>query len=323
MRRTLALLVLTVALAAPTVAEAAERRIAEGEAYGISTYRGWVTWTVSDNRVVLWRGSPRAFVQPDGGASGVRGARIGSDARGRTSIVFVRCATAVPGDVAHYRDCKVVRRLLATGAESTMLVTADSYDLYAPELDQGSLAVTFGRRAAGERPTLREFSTARGELRLSGDNPADIDSDRGRLVYTAFRGETFPGSYSVARAIDLRSRRPRYRTLAAYDGSDEDGRIPGASVTSFDGAASDGRYAYWLRTTLRDSVAASTFEVWRADLDTPKATVTKTTLERWPRSIAVSGGRIYYTGDPEVARGVFEVTDPTWVDTGLTTPVNS
>jgi hypothetical protein len=319
MRRTLAVAVVIAALAAPATAGSAERRIAEGEAYGISTYRGWVMWTTSNTRLVLWRGSPRAFAQPDSGVSGPEGARLGSDIRGRTAVVFSRCATGT-GEFSHYRDCDVIRRNLVTGAERSLLEVEDSNDVHAPELDQGALAVTFARRSQGERPSLRLFPPAGRERRLSADEPSETDIDRGRLAYVAAREFGFQNAFWVARAIDLRTRRPRYRTLATHDGRDADGRIPGTTVSSFDGAASDGRHAYWLRADLRDSLATSTFEVWRADLDHPSTTVTKATLERPAVSIAVGGGRIYYTG--RYGGGVFEVRDPPWVDTGLTTPVN-
>jgi hypothetical protein len=321
MRRTLALALalVTAALAAPAAADAAERQIADGEAYEISTYRGWLLWTTTGRQVVLWRGSPRAFDPPGSGATGVLRARLGSDSRGRTSIAYERCATE-SGVLQRWFDCEVVQHLVATGTERTILKFRDSYDLLALELSQGSLAVT-RRRDQSERHALWLFAPGSTERRLSADDPPEIDIERGRLTYVANRGDTEDrGEFGVARAVDLRPSRPRYRTLATHDGRDVDGRIPGATVTRFESAATDGVYAYWLRADLRDS--GSSYEVWRADLRDASANVVKCTLERSASSIAVAGGRIYYAGASSTQRGVFEVIDPAWRDTGLTTPVN-
>jgi hypothetical protein len=162
---------------------------------------------------------------------------------------------------------------------------------------------------------LRLFRPGRRALRLTEEAPWTTDMESGRLVYAGHDRPAFPGYVTVARAIDLRGAKPRLRTLARHDGEDEDGRL-GDAVTIMDSGATDGRYAYWLRTTF-----SSGSEVWRADLDDPRATVDRIALGRPAGSIAVTRGRLYYTARYDGV--VVEVTDPAWRDTGLRTPVNT
>jgi hypothetical protein len=268
---------------------------------------------------VLWRGSPRSFEPALGAASGVQRARLGSDGSGRTAIVYVGCAHQ--RDIGGYDDCDLVRHRVADGTEKAILHEGDSYDLMAPTLDRGTLALGRWGRSAAARLGLWLRRPGDRLRRLGSDLPSQIDMARGRIVYAASRGDAY--DFHVARAIDVRGRRPRYRTLATHDSSYEDGRIPGTTITRFDSVAVDGRYGYWLRVELRDDVDESRFQVWRADLDDPDAPVAILDLGHPARSIAVTGGRVYYANDRRSAdRGIWEVRDPAWRGTGLTTPVN-
>jgi hypothetical protein len=308
MRRTCLALAAVAALLTPAAASAAERQIYAGEAYDVSAYRGWLMLATSNSGPVLWRGSRRAFRPRGAGASGVRSARLGSDARGRTSIVYWRCAKETdPGN--RFSDCEVVSHLLAGGNERTLLRVADSLDIGAIALSQGVLAASLGY-ATGEG-ALHLVRPGERPRRLSADGANPIGFAGGRLVYVAAREFGFQNAFWVAGAIDLRSRRPRYRTLATHDGTNDDGRMSGSTITSFQGAATDGRFAYWLRSDLRER--GSTFEVWRADLNDPDAVAATLRLENPASSIAVAGGRIYYTGRAAWGvRGVYEVRDPAW-----------
>ena len=324
MRRIVPLLVLMAVLVAPSLACATEQRIASGRLYEISTYRGWLLWTDYDGHPVLWRGSARSFDPPGSGVSGVSRPRLGSDARGRTAIVYHRCALRDDRMPWSYHDCEVVEHVLATGADRTLLRAGDSSDIGMRELDQGNLAISVGDYDARVQHSLRLFDPELRERRLSKDPPLSIDMNRGRLAYVAWRPTDREfGEFSVARAVDLRPRRPVYRTLATFDGT-SNSRPIGGTYSRFESAATDGRYAYWLRSNWSEYTDRSTFEVWRADLDKPGAALRKVQLEHPATSIAVGGGRIYYTlSNDEVGSGVFEVRDPVWIITGLTTPTDS
>ena len=300
------------ALCAAAPAAAGERVIASGDAFNVSAYRGWVMWNTEEG-AVLWRdGVGRAFAPESAGPSGVLRARLGSDSKGRTAVVYLDCAKKA-GD-GNWKDCQVVQRVLATGAERNLLRVTGSSRANGPEISRGSLALSFGS-VTDKTQSLRLYRPGRRALRLTEESPYTTDIERGRLVYAGHDRYAWPGWVTAARAIDLRGARPRLRTLAHHDGEDEDGRI-GATVIFIGPGATDGRFGYWVRTANSQSGGAR--EIWRADLDDSKATAEKLTIGSDVDSIAVNAGRIYYT---VYQRGLIELTDPAWQDSGLRTPV--
>jgi hypothetical protein len=126
MRRIRALLLgLAALLVAAPPAAAGEHLIDPGPAYAISTYRGWLLWTEYDSNgeyAVLRRTSPSRFNPPRAAGTATYGARLGSDSRGRTAVVYQRCTA--PGRFGLTNDCELVRHTLSTGAERTILRTA-------------------------------------------------------------------------------------------------------------------------------------------------------------------------------------------------------
>ena len=307
-----ALLAIAAALLAAQPASADERLIAPEEAWDVSAYRGWVMWNTSDGPV-LWRaGDARPFAPAGTGASGPQRARLGSDTRGRSAVSYLACAEAL--ERSRWRDCAVRQQRLAGGAPRTLLSAGDSNHVGVPEVWLGSLALSFVNTST-PAPRLQLFPPGRRALRLTREAPFNVDMESGRLVYAGHREYAWPGFNTVARAIDLRGDKPRMHTLARHDGEDEDGRT-GATVVRLGSGATDGRYAYWVRTALSSSNSA--YELWRADLSDPAATVRKAPLSGPVSSLAVNGGRIYCTGE---SRGVYEITDPAWQDTGLRTPL--
>lgn len=309
-------------LATAPAAGAGEHKLTSGEVFDISAYRGWLLWTEYDDagpHGVVWRGSRRRFTAHRNDPSGVLGPRLGSDSSGRTVVLYESCAEpgAYPGV---YRDCRLVRHSLATGAERTIRRAPDSTSTGAFDMAQGDLAMGLQASPDSSVRDLTLFRPGTPAVRVSRDDPSALDVESGWLAYVAFRRSG--DDYEIARVIDLRPRRPRYRTLAAVDVSRQDARIPGAVVTEFTSAAVDGRYAYWLRARLRDTYNSSAFEVLRARLDDPNATVESLWLEHPAASIAVARGSVYYTSTQLLDEaGVYEVRKPAWQDTGLTTPL--
>lgn len=320
MWRALALTAVLFVLFAPGVG-ATERTLSEIESYNVSTYRGWVLWdeagSGSGSRPVLWRGNSRRALKLTGTIpSGHGTTRLGSDSRGRSVVVYMRCAESAQPGAHAARDCELVRHRLVDGADNALLRAAEATDIMAPELSDGRLFLgrTDPTRPGSQRSTYMVRPGAR-TRRLSLDAPSALDVVGRRVVYAANRegtGSRDNFGAGVVRAIDLGARRPTYRTLAKHDNTDVDGRVGGFAVVSHYEAATDGRYAYWLRETLRDSLGESTWEVMRADLADAEAPLSSLPLENSASSLAVGKDRLYYTGKYSGSHGVFEVTAPAW-----------
>jgi hypothetical protein len=325
MWRILALGIALALLVAPSSSAASERRIAEGITMEISAYRGWLLWTQYEpdglgRGVVLWRGSRRPFHAP--GADLYYGSllpRLGSDARGRSVVIYMRCRD-YPAKGGQVRDCDVVRQSLATAAERPLLHADDQTDLQGAELSQGDLAVGRGDTSEGIEPDLFLRRPGSRERRLSGDRPLAIDMEGERLVYSTARRSSAAAPWrALVRSVDLRTSPPRYRTLASAE-NDPD---PDGPAVDYGHVATDGRYAYWMRHARTGPGDSFSYEVFRASLGDRRAPVARLRLEHPVQSIALAAGRLYYT-TPDIgpARGVYEVSAPAWEGTGQRPPVH-
>jgi hypothetical protein len=319
-----ALVIALALLAGPASATASERRIAEGGTYSISTYRGWILWTQDQadgvaRGAVLWRGSRRPFHPASPDLYNHLMPRLGSDGRGRTAVIYMHCR-GYPAHGGQVRDCDVVRQRLDTRDDKTLLHAKYQLDVGAADLSQGNLAIARGESNEGIERDLFLLRPGLRDLRLSSDDPFQIDIEAERLVYAAAR-RTSPDTYGLAvvRAVDLRTR--GYRTLASYNSGDNPRAVP--PTVSYNSAATDGRYAYWLRSERANGPNGTrTDEVFRASL-IDDAPVTKLRLEHPATSITAARGRIYYTSQIGAEySGVYEVADPVWQRTGQRTPAH-
>jgi hypothetical protein len=190
-------------------------------------------------------------------------------------------------------------------------------------MDRGTLAFTRGEQL-DVPATAREglFVRRRGGAvqRVSADIPWDIDAEGGRLVYGANVGPDWEPAVVVA--VDLRSRRPRLRTLATSYNFDCCGRS-----ADFPGSAVDGHFAYWhsvtFRAEFRGDFQNPQYALWRADLDDPRRPVDRIDLPTWYSSLAVDRGKVYLTRswyEPSLA-GVFVIEHPEWTPTTRMTPL--
>lgn len=311
MRR--ALLGIVIFLSLPPVARASDAQLISSFDAGtqFSAAAPWVVWS-NEGVPRIWNGMGVATILKIPGDFS-----LGTDAHRQQVLTYWRCRSSFP-------QCAIVQRDIKSTIEHVLLRDNARYGAVAEA--GGTLAFTRNPRhaespAAGSGLYLRPRG-ARHSVRLSSDQPYDIDVGAGKLVYAAFRptgGNTFD---TVIRMFDLKTRRA---TLIA-DVSDfaADCRCTD-TVTYADSPRIDGHYLYWLTSTYPTMVSnqPAQIQIDRLDLRSPSAPPVAYVADRDVRAFTVAGGVIYYgVGLPSYSSlGVYRVADPTWQATSVSIPV--
>jgi hypothetical protein len=293
------LAVLTLLLV-PSIAQAEERQLATGGASALTADGGWISFLAGTERLA---GRGDSFQR----VGTMAGLEIGTDSRGRAVGLFSVCPRG--------RRCTLRQRLMPRGRARVVLRYSRRLLGFRADRARGVLATA--RAPVGpNRDTLIEVRRRgkRTVRRSERGSVLQLESERGRVLVTLFRGEEV-----VLRELRPGRRGLIARTIAVDSQFDDDCKCT-STATRLHGLSADGRYAYWIEEFFQTRGGEPlgggyptdiTTRIVRADLGARPQANAAVDLPRPSNEVAVDQGRILYNGR-DGSGGLYELTEPAW-----------